>query len=224
MMHMRQETLPPLILLLTALAFVSALATLSMAAELMELPNGSKLDLTQKCPVCEMVIGGKDARSVTWTYEDGRVVGFGGVAAAVFADGHVVGFEGARCLFIYNSVPQKYDVDVRNIKYQFVTDFVSKKMIALPKAFLVLGSNVKGPMGYDLIPFTAKEEAAKFAAENDGKWIVQLHEVGRTVENKQSEVKPDKVEPTSSVEKRIPEQRTPYREYPRSMGHGQHMH
>ncbi len=144
----------------------------SSAAGFLTLPDGSKVDLSEKCPVCGMVIGGKEGQGVTVTYKDGRVVGFHGVAAAVFKDGHVVGFEGARCLFIYNSVPEKYNVNVADIAHQYVTDFVSKKMIELPKAFLVLGSSVKGPMGYDLIPFSNREEAAKFASENDGKWIV----------------------------------------------------
>ncbi len=162
--------------LLTSI-ILSLLSMIAVAAEIIELPDGSKLDLTQKCPVCGMIVGGKEGQGVTLTYKDGRVAGFHGVAAAVFKDGHVVGFEGARCLFIYNSVPEKYNVNVADIAHQHVTDFVSKKMIELSKAFLVLGSNVKGPMGYELIPFANKDEAAKFASQNDGKWIVQLHEV-----------------------------------------------
>jgi copper chaperone NosL len=178
-MRTRLKSSFPLILVVITCAIVSLPPVTAGASGLMELLDGSKLDLTQKCPVCGMVIGGKDAQGATVTYKDGRVVGFGGVAAAVFKDGQVVGFEGARCLFIYNSVPEKYDVKVADIAHQYVTDFVSKKMIELPKAFLVLGSNVKGPMGYELIPFTNRDEAAKFASENDGKWVVQLHEVTR---------------------------------------------
>jgi len=157
------------------------------ATEFLQLPDGSKVNLSETCPVCGMVIGGKGAQGATVTYKDGKVVGFGGVAAAVFKDGHVVGFEGARCLFIYNSVPQQYNVDVANIARQFVTDFTTKKMIDLSKTFLVLGSNVKGPMGYEMIPFTTKEEAAKFAVENEGKWIVQLHEIARPTEEPKNE-------------------------------------
>jgi nitrous oxide reductase accessory protein NosL len=181
-MHTRHKSSFSLILVVITCAIVSLPPVTAGAAELMDLPSGSKLDLTQKCPVCGMVIGGKDAQGVTVTYKDGRVVGFGAVAAAAFKDGHVAGFEGARCLFIYNSVPEKYNVNVADIAHQYVTDFVSKKVIELPKAFLVLGSNVKGPMGYELIPFTNKDDAAKFASENDGKWIVQLHEVTRTAQ------------------------------------------
>ncbi|MGO9571302.1 MAG: nitrous oxide reductase accessory protein NosL [Desulfomonilaceae bacterium] len=187
-MHTGYTNSLSLILALITSAIVSLLPMMAGAAELMELPDGSKLDLTQKCPVCGMVIGGKEGQGVTVTYKDGRVVGFHGVAAAVFKDGHVVGFEGARCLFIYNSVPEKYNVSVADIAHQYVTDFVSKKMIDLPQAFLVLGSNVKGPMGYDLIPFANRDEAAKFASENDGKWIVQLHEVTRAAQEEAGKI------------------------------------
>lgn len=175
------------IVILLAAATVGMFPVTAASAEFLQLPEGSEVDLSWKCPVCGMVVGGKDGRPVTVSYKDGRVVGFAGVAAAVLKDGHVVGFEGARCLFIYNSVPEKYDINVADIAHQYVTDFVSKKMFELPKAFLVLGSNVKGPMGYDLIPFTTREEAAKFARENDGKWIVQLHEIARKGEEARAE-------------------------------------
>ncbi len=170
---------------IVAMLMATALWTFSSSCEaagFLQLPDGSKVDLTQKCPVCGMVVGGPDGQGVSLTFKDGHVVGFHGVAAAVFKDGHVVGFEGARCLFIYNSLPEKYNVSVGDIAHQYVTDYTSKKMIELPKAFLVLGSNVKGPMGYDLIPFSSKDEAAKFASENDGKWIVQLHEVAKVAQ------------------------------------------
>jgi nitrous oxide reductase accessory protein NosL len=186
------------------------------AADILRLPNGSEVDLAAKCPVCGMAVGGTDRQGASVTFKDGRVAGFHGVAAAVFKDGRVVGFEGARCLFIYNSVPQNYNVDVKNISRQFVTDFTSKKIIDLSKAFLVLGSNVKGPMGYDLIPFSSKEETAKFAAENDGKWIVQLHEVGRNIQDQQGIGKPDtKDQETPSI---IPTSRPRSFEPPRSHG------
>ncbi|MGC8605253.1 MAG: nitrous oxide reductase accessory protein NosL [Desulfomonilaceae bacterium] len=153
----------------------------SVAEESVRLPDGSNLLLPQKCPVCGMMIGGASGPPVAVTYENGHVAGFAGVAAAVFKDGHVVGFEGARCLFIYNSLPQKFNIDIGDISHQFVTDFVSKKLIDLSAAYLVLGSKVKGPMGYDLIAFTSKDNAADFARKYDGKWIVQLHEIPKSV-------------------------------------------
>jgi len=160
----------------------------SLAQDSVGLPDGSNLALPQKCPVCGMMIGGASGPSVAVTYQDGQITGFSGVAAAVFKDGHVVGFEGARCLFIYNSLPQKFNIDVGDIKHQFVTDFVSKKLIVLSKAFLVLGSRIKGPMGFDLIAFISQEEAANFGLKYDGKWIVQLHEIPKHLKSQENGV------------------------------------
>lgn len=184
---------------------ITLLPLTSHAEEFLQLPDGSKVDLSHKCPVCGMVIGGKNGQGVTIDFKEGRVVGFHGVAAAVLKGGRVVGFDGARCLFVYNSVPQKYNVDVKDIAYQYVTDFVSKKMIELPKAFLVLGSEVKGPMGYELIAFSSKAEASKFASENEGKWIVQLHEVARVAQKESDDTKAKETSGSPSVE----EEKTP---------------
>ena len=162
----------------------------SAAAELLELPDGARVDLGQKCPVCDMIIGGPEGQGVTLTYREGRVVGFGGVAATVFKDGRTVGFDGARCLFVFNAIPSKYGVDIADMKDQYVTDFTNKKMIKIEKAFLVLGSAVKGRMGYEMIPFFNKRSASEFASQNDGKWIIQLHPVARETQSKEEPAAP----------------------------------
>ena len=154
----------------------SALAPPEGNADL-TLPNGAKVDLTAHCPVCGMIVGGDLGAGATYSYRDGRVVGFAGVAAVVFKDGHAVGFEGARCLFIYNKVPKRFDINLDDIAHRFVTDFTTRKMIDVNDAFLVLGSTVRGPMGFDLVPFSNKEEAEKFETEYKGKRLVQLQTV-----------------------------------------------
>jgi len=184
-------------------AMISMSSLNAQAAEFLQLPDSAQVDLSEKCPVCGMPVGGKDGQGVTVNFKEGRVVGFHGVAAAVFKDGRVVGFEGARCLFLYNSVPQKYGANVADIAHQYVTDFVTKKMIELPKAFLVLGSEVKGPMGYELVAFSNIEDAAKFASENDGKWIVQVHDVARAAQKESGDARAqDKSEPPKVLEER----------------------
>ena len=147
-------------------------------ATLFTLPDGSKLDLSKSCPVCGMPVGGGLESQATYAYRNGRLTGFGGAAASVFKDGHVVGFEGARCLFIYNSIPKRFGIDVRNIVQRYVTDFNTKKLIDVNSAFLVLGSTVNGFMGPDLIAFPSKEEAEKFTAHYGGKRIVEPDSVG----------------------------------------------
>ena len=195
----------------------------SLAEESVPLPDGSNLLLPQKCPVCGMMIGGASGPPVAVTYENGHVTGFAGLAAAVFKDGHVVGFEGARCLFIYNSLPQKFNINIGDIKHQFVTDFVSKKLIDLTDAFLVLGSQVKGPMGYDLIAFSSKKEAGDFALKYDGKWIVQLHEIPKPIGSQEN--KPS-IKPTKNVPSDDKSQKTsnPQENKPPAGKHGHDMH
>jgi nitrous oxide reductase accessory protein NosL len=154
----------------------SALAPPEGNTDLM-LPNGAKVDLTAHCPVCGMIVGGDLGAGATYSYRSDRVVAFAGVAAVAFKDAHTVGFEGARCLFIYNKVPKRFGINPNDITHRFVTDFTTRKIIDVNNAFLVLGSTVRGPMGYELIPFSNKEEAEKFEAEYNGKRLVQLHTV-----------------------------------------------
>ena len=146
----------------------------SQADDFGMLPDGSKVNLSKNCPVCGMRVGGDLGATVTHSYRNKRPVGFAGVAAAVFKDGHVVGFEGARCLFIYGATPKKFGIEFEDIARRFVTEFHSGEMMDVAKAFLVLGSSVKGPMGHELIPFSTVERAEKFQLEFAGKRVVQL--------------------------------------------------
>jgi len=170
------------------MSFIVASPGDSFADDYATLPDGSKVDLSHKCPVCGMPVGGDLGGAVTRAYRDGRLVGFAGLAAAVFKDGQVVGFEGARCLFIYNTIPKRFGIDVDQIVRRFVTDSETGKLIDANNAYLVLGSEVRGPMGYDLIPFSTKEEAEAFSKEYAGKRVVQLGTVvPKEVDRKRAE-------------------------------------
>jgi nitrous oxide reductase accessory protein NosL len=150
---------------------------LHKGSSFLTLPDGGKVDLMAQCPVCGMPVGGVLGAGSTYSYLDDRVVGFAGVAAVVFKDGHAVGFEGARCLLIYNKVPKRFGINPADITRRFVTDFSTRKLIDVTNAFLVLGSTVRGPMGFDLIPFSSADEAEKFEAKYNGKRLVQLQTV-----------------------------------------------
>lgn len=158
--------------------------------ELMALPDGSKVDLAATCPVCGMRVGGDLTGGATYSYRDGKLAGFAGAAAAVFKDGHVVGFEGARCLFIYNTVPKRFGIDVSDIVRRYVTDFETKKMIDVSGVFFVLGSSMKGPMGYDLVAFSSGEKAEKFKSRYHGKRVVKMNTIHeKDVERKRGVLK-----------------------------------
>ena len=112
----------------------------SAMAAMVDLPDGSKLDTTAICPVCNMKV---DSNPV-------------GTAAVVFKDGKVVPFDGPGDLFKYLLDPKKYGFDSANIKGIFVTDYGSKKFVDGKGAFFVVGSEVKGLMGSDPLPFAKK--------------------------------------------------------------------
>ena len=77
-----------------ALVIVASAPLISVAAQTVDLPDGSKLDLTASCPVCNMKL------------EDSKL----GVAAVVFKDGKVVGFDSAGDMFRYVLLPVKYSI------------------------------------------------------------------------------------------------------------------
>ncbi len=58
-----------------------------------------------------------------------------------------------------------------------VLDFYTLKPIDAKKAFYVIGSNIYGPMGYELIPFRTKEDAAIFKKEHYGKAILTFDQI-----------------------------------------------
>ncbi len=65
----------------------------------------------------------------------------------------------------------------------YAQDYYSKKIINLRKAFLVLGSDIYGPMGEEIIPFEKKEEAKSFMLDHHAKKILKFKDLDkRTVE------------------------------------------
>ncbi len=142
------------------------------------LPNGAKAEIKGKCPVCGMLVGGRLGGNAGYSYLDGRLIGFSGVAAALLKNDQVKFFEGARCLFIFNTAAGRFGISADDIRGTFVTDFTSRKMVEVQDARFVIGSRVKGPMGYDLIPFIDKKAADSFASEYGGKRIVRMGTIG----------------------------------------------
>ncbi len=139
------------------LAIVASAPLVSVAAQTVDLPDGSKLDLSATCPVCGMKL------------EDSKL----GPAAVVFKDGKVEGFDTAGDMFRYVLAPAKYSFDAGNIKNMFVTDYGTKKFLNAKQAFFVIGSEAEASMGTEVVPFSKKEDAEKFSSEHKGKRVAE---------------------------------------------------
>jgi copper chaperone NosL len=161
-----------------ALAIVASAPLVSVAAQTVDLPDGSKLDLSTSCPVCNMKL------------EDSKL----GVAAVVFNDGKVVGFDSAGDMFRYVLSPVKYSASTGNIKNMFVSEHGTKKLLDAKQAFFVIGSEVQAGMGAEVIPFSKKEDAEKYSSANKGKRVAAYAEIN--VDDVKSSKKMLKMEPS----------------------------
>ena len=59
----------------------------------------------------------------------------------------------------------------------YVSDYYTLKKIEAKKAFYVVGANVYGPMGAELIPFEKQSEALSFMKDHNGRRVVKFEEI-----------------------------------------------
>lgn len=96
----------------------------------------------------------------------------------MFNGGSYVVFDGAKDLFKYYLDMKKYNPARRlsDIDSIFVTDYYELSPIDAFKAEYVIGSDVLGPMGYELIPFAKSAEARGFMKDHKGRGILKFNE------------------------------------------------
>ena len=118
-----------------------------------------------KCPVCGMFV----AKYPDWT------------ATARFKDGSISYYDGPKDMFshyldISRYTPGKRQADIVALE---VKEYYSLVMVDARSAFYVIGSDVSGPMGSELIPFNTEKDANSFKLDHKGKRILRFNEVSR---------------------------------------------
>ena len=116
-----------------------------------------------KCPVCGMFV----ARYTHW------------LAEVVFKDGTYAVFDGPKDMFKYYLDLQKFAPSKRSeeIAGIYVTEYYSTKLLDARKLFYVIGSDVYGPMGDELIPLTSEADAREFMRDHKGNRTLKFQEV-----------------------------------------------
>ncbi|MEJ1295968.1 MAG: nitrous oxide reductase accessory protein NosL [Candidatus Sedimenticola sp. (ex Thyasira tokunagai)] len=129
-----------------------------------------KPGINDTCPVCGMFV----AKYPEW------------VATVLYKDGHTHHFDGAKDLFKYlHNMPKWAPGDkAENIILTGVTEYYSLKLIDARKAYYVIGSDVLGPMGHELIPLATADDAKEFLADHKGKRILRYDEIGPEIPEK----------------------------------------
>ena len=118
-----------------------------------------------RCPVCGMYV----TKYPDWTAE------------IIFKDGAAVFFDGAKDLFKYyfklnTYAPDRTDEDIAAV---YVTEFYNLELIDARSSFFVIGSDVYGPMGRELIPFKTEADARQFKIDHKGQRILRFDQVNQ---------------------------------------------
>jgi copper chaperone NosL len=140
---------------------------LAAAAVLLSWAGSHAADLkptrSDKCPVCGMFV----YKYPDWT------------TSITMADGKVFWFDGPKDLFKFvrsvgTYAPGKTETDISEVS---VKEYYGLKPIDGRKAFYVIGSDVLGPMGRELIPFLSEKDAREFMSDHKGKQILRFEDV-----------------------------------------------
>lgn len=139
------------------LILVLSLTSVCFATEPVK-PSG-----TDKCPVCGMFVA--------------KAPDF--LAEIVFKDGSCAIFDGPKDMFKYYLNLPRYNASKKqeDVKAVYVTDYYAIKWIDGLQAVYVVGSDVMGPMGKELIPFGKQEDTDEFMADHNGKTRLLFNEV-----------------------------------------------
>jgi nitrous oxide reductase accessory protein NosL len=116
-----------------------------------------------KCPVCGMFVA---------KYPDF-------LAEILFKDGSSAFFDGTKDMFKYYFNLKKYQPSkkISDIDSIYVTDYYHLTLIDGSPAYYVVGSDIYGPMGRELIPFEKEADAKEFMKDHQGKSILRLKEI-----------------------------------------------
>lgn len=124
-----------------------------------------EIEITKKdrCPVCGMFV----YKYPKW------------VAQIYFNDGSAYFYDGAKDMFKHIFDTQKYTSGktAEMMTKIYVTDYYEVELIDAKSAFYVIGSDVLGPMGQELLPFKDQESAQEFLEDHKGNSIIRYQDV-----------------------------------------------
>ncbi len=145
--------------------FASFLLASFMVAHLLDAAERAVPPPTARdeCPVCGMFV----AKHPDW------------VTCILFKDGSHLFFDGAKDMFKYLFEPERYDPAnrKRDVAAVLVKEYYRLSWIDARKAWYVLGSDVFGPMGKELIALETEADAKEFTKDHKGRLIIRFSDV-----------------------------------------------
>jgi len=164
-------------LFLVSLLFVSTAWSLNLSRKKKSTERALYITVTKKdrCPVCGMFVHPYQK----W------------ITQIQFKDGSHYSFDGMKCMCRLYIDPGKYDPAQKreDIKLILVRDYYTLKFIRHDTAFYVVGSDIFGPMGHELIPFDSKKNAETFLKDHNGLKILRFNQITTELLNKLDKAK-----------------------------------
>jgi len=120
-----------------------------------DIKDQMKIPKESKCPVCGMFV----TKYPKW-------------AARITQNTNIHYFDGVKDMMKFYIFDADFPYDRSKITNIEVTDFYTLKAIDAKKAFYVIGSDIFGPMGNELVPFLNKNAAENFLKDHSGKEII----------------------------------------------------
>ncbi len=116
-----------------------------------------------KCPVCGMFVT---------KYPDF-------LAQILFKDSSSAFFDGTKDMFKYYFNLKKYQPskNISDIDSIYVTNYYDLTLTDGLSAYYVLGSDIYGPMGRELIPVEKEADAKEFLKDHQGKSVLKFKEI-----------------------------------------------
>jgi nitrous oxide reductase accessory protein NosL len=120
-----------------------------------------------KCPVCGMFI----SKYPDW------------IVSVTFKDSTALYFDGAKDFFTWYHTIQKFTPGKRQDSISAITvnDYYTLKPVEAKQAHFVIGSDVYGPMGKELVPFGKLADAHSFLKDHKGKMVLRFSDVNPRV-------------------------------------------
>jgi len=100
-------------------------------------------------------------------------------AVVTFKDGGQAWFDGPKDMFTFlfdlkQFAAKRNTADIASVQ---VKDYYALKYIDGQKAYFVMGSDVMGPMGKELIPFATEADARDFLKDHKGRKVIAYKEI-----------------------------------------------
>ncbi len=131
-------------------------ANLSVASAQELKPPGER----ERCPVCGMFVH---------PYQEW-------IATILYKDGTQIYFDGCKDLltFYFGLSTEQQQEKILQI---YVTEYYSTQLLPADQVFYIVGSDVYGPMGKELIPVRGEAEAKEFFQDHQGRALLHYQEL-----------------------------------------------